>query len=182
MIEEWKSIIGYEGLYIISNLGRIKSLGRKLVRDGGGKRGEWSSRIIKPKIMKLMKSKGRVIIRLCIDGFGRNYFVSRLVLLAFVGPCSEGMECCHNDGNPLNNELYNLRWDTRSGNMQDAIRHGTYGIGMRKRVKLNPSSVRKIRYMWNTGKYSRSVLGEKFGVTAAMIWCIVKNKCWREVV
>lgn len=48
------------------------------------------------------------------------------MLTAFVGPCPDGMEGCHNDGDPHNNRLDNLRWDTRANNARDAIRHGTH--------------------------------------------------------
>ena len=49
-------------------------------------------------------------------------YVHRLVLLAFVGPCPEGKEACHNDGNQRNNRLDNLRWDTPKANAADRIR------------------------------------------------------------
>jgi hypothetical protein len=52
--------------------------------------------------------------------------VHTLVLEAFVGPCLPGMECCHRDGNPANNRLDNLRWDTRAANRRDMLRHGTH--------------------------------------------------------
>lgn len=52
--------------------------------------------------------------------------VHRLVLTAFVGPCPEGMEACHNDGDKLNNRLDNLRWDTRDANRADSYAHGTH--------------------------------------------------------
>lgn len=53
-------------------------------------------------------------------------YVHRLVLIAFVGPPPDGMEVCHNDGDPTNNVLSNLRWDTRTGNMRDAVDHRTH--------------------------------------------------------
>lgn len=46
-------------------------------------------------------------------------------MLAFVGPCPDGMEVCHNDGNPENNRVENLRYGTRSDNMRDKRKHGT---------------------------------------------------------
>lgn len=52
--------------------------------------------------------------------------VHRLVLEAFVGPCPEGMEGCHGDGDPTNNSLGNLRWDTATSNQLDKVRHGTH--------------------------------------------------------
>jgi hypothetical protein len=57
--------------------------------------------------------------------------VHRLILLAFVGTCPEGMEACHNGGNTTNNRLDNLRWDTRQANAADALRHGTQVVGSR---------------------------------------------------
>jgi hypothetical protein len=57
---------------------------------------------------------------------GRNARIHTLVLEAFAGPRPEGMEGCHNDGNPTNNHIDNLRWDTRSANNQDTLRHGRH--------------------------------------------------------
>jgi hypothetical protein len=51
--------------------------------------------------------------------------VHSLVALAFLGPCPEGLECCHWDGDPGNNRPGNLRWDTSSANLLDRQRHGT---------------------------------------------------------
>ena len=59
--------------------------------------------------------------------FGRDmHYVAHLVLTAFVGPRPPGKECCHNDGNKLNNAVENLRWDTRSENVRDIVRHGNH--------------------------------------------------------
>lgn len=58
------------------------------------------------------------------SGFHRRA-VHQLVMEAFVGPKPPGMQCCHNDGNPGNNAIANLRWDTPRGNQLDRFRHGT---------------------------------------------------------
>src|SRR5690349_8150963 len=52
-------------------------------------------------------------------------FVHRLVLEAYVGPCPPGLVACHNDGDPTNNRLDNLRWDSQKSNCADKLRHGT---------------------------------------------------------
>lgn len=67
--------------------------------------------------------------------------VHRLVLETFVGSCPEGMETCHNNGVRTDNRLCNLRWDTRSNNSRDSVKHGTH-VGCRK---LADATVRLIR-------------------------------------
>lgn len=72
--------------------------------------------------------------------------VHHIVLEAFVGPCPEGMEGCHNDGDPTNNRVDNLRWDTRKANREDSIRHGTHVRGTQHaHCGLTPEQVRNIR-------------------------------------
>ncbi len=55
-------------------------------------------------------------------GKKRSYYVHRLVLLAFVGPCPFGMEGCHGPGGQRDNSLANVRWDTPKANAADRIR------------------------------------------------------------
>lgn len=56
----------------------------------------------------------------------RTYQVHALVLEAFIGPRPSGMVCCHNDGDPLNNSVDNLRWDTQASNILDIVKHGNH--------------------------------------------------------
>ena len=88
-------------------MGRVKSLGR-LKRCGCGFYEE-PDILLKPK----KAGAGRLYVSLHKNGKRNNLYVHRLVLITFVGPCPEGMECCHKDDNPLNNRLENLRWDTQ---------------------------------------------------------------------
>lgn len=67
-----------------------------------------------------------LVVRLSKNGWGENGLVHRLVLEAFVGPCPEGQEGCHNNGDVLNCRLTNLRWDTKSSNNLDRVKHGTH--------------------------------------------------------
>jgi len=116
--EHWVPVPGYENSYEVSDLGRIRSIGRWAT---SGPRRFLAGRLLSPNI----KSR-YVSVNLYRDGMPRTAAVHRLVLAAFVGPCPEGQEGCHNDGNPMNNRLTNLRWDTRSGNMLDKVKHGTH--------------------------------------------------------
>lgn len=80
-------------------------------------------RILRHKIHKRDKHHS-----VCLIVGGRRYWrqVHRLVLTAFVGPCPDGLEGCHDDGMPGNNHVRNLRWDTRGNNHLDQVRHGTH--------------------------------------------------------
>jgi hypothetical protein len=67
--------------------------------------------------------------------------VHTLVLEAFVGPRPPGKEACHGNGQPGDNRLSNLRWGTRSENIADAVRHGTWHSEKRKAGRRSPAVV-----------------------------------------
>lgn len=116
--ERWRPVVGYEGLYEVSDLGRVRSLDYV---DARGRLWQGGPRKSHPNVRS-----GHPQIHLGRHGRRRMAYVHRLVLLAFVGPCPPGMEACHNDGNPTNNTLANLRWATRADNNLDRVRHGTH--------------------------------------------------------
>lgn len=101
MIKEiWKDISGYEGLYQVSNFGRIKSYHRG-----------------KTSVLAGTPNNGYIRIRLCKDGIrGNLILIHRLVCVAFI-PNPENKPCVnHIDGNPSNNNVNNLEWCTSSEN------------------------------------------------------------------
>jgi hypothetical protein len=115
------------------------------------------------------------------DGISRKHLVHRVILETFVGPCPPGMECCHADGDPANNRLSNLRWDTRKGNMADAMRHGTVRRGEAKSsAKLTESQVIAIREAIGAGEGRRAV-AERFGITASYARDIAVGVKWAHV-
>lgn len=112
--------------------------------------------------------------------------VHRLILITFVGPCPKGMECCHWDGNPKNNTLENLRWDTRSANRFDSVRHGTHTHPDNRgtnngRCKLSETDVLWIRFLYHRKTFYQYELGEIFGVSQPMIGDIVNRKSWSHL-
>jgi len=140
--ERWLPVVGYEGLYEVSDWGRVKSLER-LVKHSREGHQLLSSRVLRPACN--IRS-GYPYADLRENGKRRAIPVHRLVLEAFVSLRPEGMECCHNDGNPANNRLENLRWDTRHSNHADKLRHGTHNRGENHcRSKLNANQVLAIR-------------------------------------
>lgn len=123
MNEEWRPIPGYEGYYEVSDLGRVRSIDRRIWNSRG--RGFWV-RLTGKELTPVRSSSGHYSVMLVREGQGTRRFVHRLVLEAFVGRCPDGFEACHGDGNPGNNALPNLRWDTRSANQLDMVRHGKH--------------------------------------------------------
>lgn len=117
--EQWRPIPGYEGVYEVSDIGRVRSLDRVVAYANGG------SRLHPGKLLRQWAPMGQNGYKqTCLCRFNKRRFVSihRLVLLAFVGPCPEGMEACHGNDIPDDNRLSNLRWDTRKANVSDRVR------------------------------------------------------------
>lgn len=124
--ERWLPVVGYEGLYEVSDHGRVRSLDRFIPSP----RGKSGKRRHKGRILAATVSPatGYRTVTLADAAGGRKLYyalVHRLVLEAFVGPCPDGMECCHKDLDRSNEALSNLRWDTRSANTLDAVNHKT---------------------------------------------------------
>lgn len=131
---------------------------------------------------------GHLTIALRKDGRMKSYYVHRLVLLAFVGSCLEGQECRHLDGKPANNVLNNLCWGTSKENSQDSIRHGTTpkgkpGLrGERNGMSTTTdATVREIRRMYATGKYTAVALSKVFNVSASAVYDVVARRTWRHI-
>jgi hypothetical protein len=105
--------------------------------------------------------------------------IHRLVLLCFVGPCPDLMECCHfPDRDPTNNALSNLRWDTKKANAADRVAHGTDPRGERHPShKLTYIQVAEIRRRAASGEKQRQLAAE-FAVTQAAISLIVTGHNW----
>ena len=117
MEEIWIDIKGYEGLYQVSNLGRVKSLERIASQ---GKRGQRSigEKIKTPRPNK----KGYLKVMLSKDNIQKGYFVHRLVGIAFLENKDMKPQINHKDGDVTNNCVNNLEWSTQSENMQHAFK------------------------------------------------------------
>ncbi len=114
--EVWKPVIGHEGDYEVSNLGRVKSLERE----------NKNKKLIPERILKTIPSStmGYPAVGLPSlkhSGQIRMRYVHDLVLTAFRAP--PGLECRHLNGDPGNNYSINLKWGTSLENAQDKLRH-----------------------------------------------------------
>ncbi len=90
-----------------------------ITRDGR----VWSEKSHRWRKTHIDKSTGRVVFGVFTAKGIQIAQIHRSLLETFIGPCPEGMECRHLDGDPLNNNLGNLKWGTRYENMQDKIIH-----------------------------------------------------------
>lgn len=118
--ERWLPVVGYEGLYEVSDLGRVRSL----PRISTGKHQHRVPGKIRPQSTK--PGTGYLSISLTREGSSATWNVHRLVAEAFIGPRPDGMDTCHFDGDKTNNAASNLRYDTRGNNLRDSVRHNTH--------------------------------------------------------
>lgn len=118
--EIWKDIKGYEGLYQISNLGRVKSLERICFQS------PLKKRKINEKIMKFDKSSKAGYIRISLnkDGNKKKYSVHRLVAQTFIPNPHNYPQINHIDENKQNNNINNLEWCTVKYNNNYGSRKG----------------------------------------------------------
>lgn len=131
MEEIWKDIKGYEELYQVSNLGRIKSL-KRIIYDVK------KSYTKKEKIRKLLISKESYIrISLCKNGKQKKYCVHRLVAETFILNSNNKTQVNHKDCNKHNNNAKNLEWCTPKENVTHAINNGLCDLRDEKMRRYN---------------------------------------------
>jgi len=89
------------------------------------------------------------------------------------------MQCCHNDGNPANNRVENLRWDTVSSNANDRVRHGRHGGG--NQGKLKARHVRKI-FEWKQSGMTQAAIAKRLGVGVTSVWSVLNQRSHIQVI
>lgn len=120
MTENWKDIPGYEGRYQVSDLGRVRSVDRRVRLVAHGIE---TTRLARGQMLRPGgRQSGHLTVAL---GRGNSQSVHVLVMLAFEGPCPDGHEVLHEDHDPTNNRRTNLRYGTRSENMKMDYAAGT---------------------------------------------------------
>lgn len=164
--EYWKDVVGYEGLYQVSNLGRVRSCDR-IRKDGA---------LLTGVILKQAENKlGYKQVNLCKNGHPRLTPVHRIVAMAFLPNPNEWPEVNHLDENPRNNVCENLEWCTHRYNMN-------YGTAIARRGQkvsgtfLNRKDLSKeVQQLSLDGRFIRSFpsvmeasrqTGSRFGLIA----------------
>lgn len=180
MQEIWKDVVGFEGYYKVSNLGRVMTVAREFIKSNGRKC------VVKERILSQGTVRGYKCVDLKVNGDRKTMRVHRLVAMAFIGkPYKEMVN--HIDGNKENNIVSNLEWATRSENEIHA-----YNTGLKKSTESHKSAIIKankdrrslsdetVRYIRNSEK-SQYKLAEELGISRASVGLIRQRKRYADV-
>jgi len=176
MQEVWRPVVGYEGLYEVSDQGRVRSLDRAVVQLN---RGGNCTRLYKGKLLRLVATaKGYMTVCLSKAGKHRTVKTHRLVLEAFVGGPAPGQVCRHGPLGVRCNALNNLSYGTQQENINDRRRDGTDVTGTRNpKAKLTEAQVSEIRASRKMG----TELSKEYGVSKSAIYAIKSSTSWRNL-
>jgi predicted XRE-type DNA-binding protein len=177
MQETWRDIKGYEGLYKVSNLGRIKSLDRKVFNNGNNAVCSVKGKVLKPnkdrggyEYVGLVKDKIKV----------QSLKVHRLVAFAFCDGYETGLEVNHKDGIRHNNNSDNLEWVNRSKNIRDTFKRGRDVNGEKNNSsKLKNEYIGIIASLYDSG-VNQKIIAKAFGVSQGTISNVINNKHYKN--
>jgi hypothetical protein len=150
--ENWRPVVGFEGWYEVSDLGRVR---RVAPSHSTGRR--QSSGILTPS----RTGRGYLTVGLYRGSKRVTESVHRIVAAAFLGACPSGHEVNHRDGNKLNNGPANLEYTTRGGNVRHSVAAGLYRNG---RTRLTAEQISEMRRRMDAGEPKRAI-AKDFGVS-----------------
>lgn len=170
----WKPVPNFEGLYEVSNKGKIRSLDREVV-SSTGQRYTIKGKVLKPPTA----GKGYLSVMLWKKGKPKRVYLHIIVATVYVKNPHNLPIVNHKNGDKTKCEASNLEWTTYSGNNQHAYDTGLHGKGEKHyKAKLTLKDVRKIR---KEGKYTTyQKIADKYGVSKATIRDILENRTWVE--
>ena len=173
--ERWLPVPRWEGLYEVSDLGRVRSLDRVVTtrnRWGGIRERRYRGRVLKPGA----GGAGRLHVDLHEGDIRteRDRLIHDLVTEAFLGPRPEGTEVLHGPGGVADNRLVNLSYDTHLANCDDRARDGKYHF------KLTRALAAEIRARYAAGE-SRESLAAAYDVHRSTIGRVVSGTRWSGV-
>lgn len=171
---EWRDVVGFEGLYQVSDCGGIRSLPRSIGSAWGATRPH-PGQTMTPVLDK--DGYPRVVLRVNGEHYTRK--VHRLVCEAFNGPPNIlHREVDHIDGNRANADASNLRWVSRGENAGKRHRAGGRGETIANSI-LTAGAVIEIRKA--RGTQSAKSLAQQFGVSHYAIYDVWKGRRWQHV-
>lgn len=179
-MEIWKDIQGFENMYQVSNIGKIKSLERTIKTKKGFLR-------VKERILDGSKdTKGYLQVELKKDGKRNIKVIHRLVAEAFIPNIDNKEQVNHKDGNKLNNNVDNLEWVTCQENIQHAWKnklnvarlgeeHHNHKLTTEQAIYI------KQNYKPRDKKFGMCALARKFNVTTGPVFNIIKGRGWKHI-
>jgi hypothetical protein len=173
-MENWKEIVGYEGLYECSDHGRVRTLARVTIcKNDRPKR--LPQRILTPHF----NTNGYLWVYLYKDGVKRFWFIHRLIALAFIENPESKTFVNHRSGIKTANVPANLEWVTRKENVSHAFKTGLMSHAGEKnsQSKLTVNDVAEIRKLFGLG-VSRRNLATRFGISYSRIRDVVNGTGW----
>lgn len=181
MKEIWKPVKDFEGMYEVSNTGKVKSIKRSITTSSG--------RIlpIPERILSGSKdTKGYLQVEFKKNGKRHIYFTHRLVAEAFLELKEGKNQVNHKDGNKLNNSVENLEWVTCQENIIHAWKNNLNKPFLGEKHpnhKLTEDEVRfiKTNYKPRDREFGANALARRFGVSVSPICEIVNNKRWTHI-
>ena len=176
MQELWAPVVGWEGFYEVSDLGRVKSLDRVVMRSNGSPQ-RCRERILKPST----NGDGYLNVGLTKNGAKSTRLVHALVAEAFIGPRPDGLMVLHGERGQLDNRPENLSYGTYADNNgRDKVRDGTQLTGERHRsAKLTAEQVVEARRLVAAGPWgTQARLAREWGVSRVTISLAVRGINW----
>lgn len=178
--ERWKPVSGYEGLYEVSDLGRVRRLPRfQVIKD---RLGNSCHRLLKGMEIRPIITDRYLCVNLWRDGKGKTTRINILVCETFNGSRPLGKDCAlHGNGDRFDNRATNLRWGDHLDNAVDREAHGNTAKGERQHsARLTESLVRSIRERVAAGEQMASIARE-VGVNKSSIQAAVHRRSWGHV-
>jgi NUMOD4 motif len=173
-IECWLPVPGYEGLYEVSDLGRVWSVRRWCDASQPGLRRQCGGKFLSQGLRN-----GYPSVVLFQDGQRKPWNVHVLVAAAFIGPCPPGQEVRHGPAGKLDPSLPNICYGTRSQNHLDKRRDGTSRCGEENnKAVLTRQDVIDIR---SRSTESTAVLARAYGVNWSTVDRVRKRQTWQHV-
>lgn len=162
ILEEWRPVVGFEGLFEVSSHGRVRSLDRWVANNPNG-----GQRLIKGRILRGSLDKaGYRSYGLVVKQIEHRRRAHVFVAEAFIGPRPDGACIRHLDDDRTNNHVTNLAYGTHAENAADAMRNGRIPLGKdRHGTKLTDEDVRAIRRSTEVQR----IVAERYGLTQAYV-------------
>ena len=169
MSENWLPVVGYRGLYEVSDQGRVMSI-RK-------------DEVILPRMRPNKQPNYAVMmVALSKNGVRKQCNVHRLVLTAFKRRPKKGEQGCHKNGKPWDNRLDNLRWGSPRSNSNDQKLHGTANRGERQRdAVLTAVDVERVRDLRAFGHTHQAIADWIGAVQRRQVSRILDGTRWAHV-